>query len=82
MSKFNNRMVIVLPSVLAAFCMIQGAMLAIDVDPLGRVVGVCMLLWVPLCAYCIRRGYEGMQRKTVAADPTRQQKPADSQAFA
>lgn len=83
MSKFKNRMAVWLPSVLAFYCLIQGAMLATEADPLARIAGVCMVLWVPLCAYCVRRGYKGLQQKTVAADPAApQQKPADSRAFA
>jgi hypothetical protein len=82
-SKFKNRMGILLPSLLAFYCLIQGGMLAIEADPLARIAGVCMLLWVPLCAYCVRRGYKGQHRKTVAVNPAApQQNPADSQAFA
>lgn len=87
MTKLKHHFEFALPLVLGLFFLTQGIALATNADPLVRLVGFCLLLWVPGCAFYTWRGRSVWLPKTVvtiepAEAPERGQEQADTKVAA
>jgi hypothetical protein len=73
-----------LPMLLGLFFLIQGGVLAANADPLVRLVGFCLLLWVPGCSYYAWRGRTVWLRPSLTVEPTErhEQEQVDSRVAA
>jgi hypothetical protein len=69
-TKLKHHFEFALPLVLGLFLLIQGVALATNADPLVRLVGFCLLLWVPGCAYYTWRGRTVWVQKALTIERT------------
>lgn len=80
----KHRFEFALPLVLGVYFLIQGGALAINAEPLVRLAGLGVLIWVPGCAYYSWRGYAAWRRQRLPVEPAEAREPeqAHSQAAA
>ena len=53
------------PMVLGFYSLVQGTALAINHAPMIQLAGICVLLWVPGCAYYTCHGRKALSRRAV-----------------
>lgn len=79
MNTLKHHFEFALPLVLGLFFLIQGLALAANADPLVRLVGFCLLLWVPGCSYYTWRGRNVWLRPSLTIEPTEAQEHEQEQ---
>jgi hypothetical protein len=75
MTTFKTALQFILPIVLGVYCLAQGVALVMNEDQTIQLLGGCVLLWLPGCAYYAWRGCKALLSWTAAVPATPEPTP-------